>query len=754
MRLLPKIKFQVKLFLSNIFLTALACFALGFTVSKISSEIYLKMFLEDKKNLMLNITELIDGDLHSKFNTTDSSLDPRYERLIKYFVELSKREKFITWIYSLNYNIKTNDFTYAIDPSITYYDTIWVESNVFGIEVYRNTENKLIVKWNDLEFDSDFDITFLDYTSNVKIEQGDFGKIYINGNLILTVMNNKTLTGEINGNLIDENNVNLLYEKYLEEKIPYIRYTYSKKGEASSIPGTPWEETVEFKNLAVKVVKTCNHYFPDKPNPIIYGNYYNMIAPIKNLDGACSGVVIFAFSDRVLNIFKTSLQGVIFEISLLTVIISISISYLLSRSFSKNINQTLDVVNKISGGDLSIRIKLNTNDEFGDLANKFNSMVDSLQNSMTTTKILNKELKEAIQKEEELSASLEKKVIERTAAQEQAYKELKASQNQLIQSEKMAALGQLIAGIAHEINTPIGAIKANAGNINNSIKDITHITPLLMKSLDDNIISKIINIIENTGTNKEIFSTKEERKIKKELIEKFNKNGIQNSEDICQYLVDIKIVNLSEEDIMIFNHPRSADIIKYIYNMGGLKIKTKNIETSVDKTSKIVYALKSYSHKDHAGNKQKANIINGIETVLIIYQNYLKQGIDIIKDYEDIPEVLCYLDELNQVWTNLIHNSIQAMKNKGTIWINVCKKFMNEDNTSEAISITIRDNGSGIPDDILDKIFEPFFTTKNAGEGSGLGLHICKQIIDKHNGKILVKTGKDGTAVEIMIPIV
>ncbi len=751
MRILPRIKFQVKLFLSNIFLTALACFALGFTLSKISSEIYLQMFLEDKKNLMLNITELIDGDLHSKFNTPKSSSDPRYEKLINYFVELSKREKFITWIYSLNYNKKSRDFTYAIDPSITYYDTIWVESNFFGMEVYRDSNNRLIAKWNDLEFDSDFDIIFLDFISKVKIEQGNLGKIYINGYLILTVLSETPLTGEINGNIIDENNFNLLYEKNFEEKIPYIRYTYSKKGEASSIPGTPWEETVKFKNLATNVVETCIHYYPEEPNPIIYGNYYNMIAPIKNIDGTCSGVVIFAFSDRVLNIFKSSLQGVIFEISLITVIFSIIISYLLSRSFSKNINQTLEVVNKISEGDLSIRIKLDTNDEFGDLANKFNTMVDSLQNSMITTEVLNKELRVAIQKEEELSASLEKKVIERTAAQEQAYRELKASQNQLIQSEKMAALGQLIAGIAHEINTPIGAIKANAGNIFISIKDIINLTPSLIKSLDDSTLDKIINIIENIGTNKDIFSTKEERKIKKELIEKFTKYEIDNADFICQYLVDIKVVDLNKDDIMLFKHPKSMDIIKYIYNMGGLKIKTKNIETSVDKTSKIVYALKSYSHKDHAGNMQKANIINGIETVLIIYQNYLKQGIEIIKDYEDVPEILCYLDELNQVWTNLIHNSIQAMKNKGTIWINVCKKL--SDQNMEEISITFRDNGSGIPDHAIEKIFEPFFTTKNAGEGSGLGLHICKQIIDKHNGKILVNTSKEGTAFEIILPI-
>jgi signal transduction histidine kinase len=438
------------------------------------------------------------------------------------------------------------------------------------------------------------------------------------------------------------------------------------------------------------------------------------------------------------NLFR-KLRIVIVVVIILSIFLSFLAGYIISIYFNKPISALIKGVDSVSKENYDYHVDIKSKDELGLLANTFNLMVDSV-----------KEMKSRLQ---DYTESLEEKVEKRTIELKQSYKELKASQNQLIQSEKMAALGQLIAGIAHEINTPIGAIKANAGNINNSIKDITQITPNLMKSLDDNIINKIINLIDNTGTNKEIFTTKEERKIKKELIEKFNKNGIENSDDICQYLIDIKIVDLSIEDIMIFKHPKSSDIIKYIYNMGGLKIKTKNIETSVDKTSKIVYALKSYSHKDHAGNKQKANIINGIETVLIIYQNYLKQGIDIVKDYEDIPEILCYLDELNQVWTNLIHNSIQAMNNKGIIWINVCKKFMNENTSSEAISITIRDNGSGIPEDILDKIFEPFFTTKNAGEGSGLGLHICKQIIDKHNGIILVRTGKDGTAIEIMIPI-
>ena len=130
------------------------------------------------------------------------------------------------------------------------------------------------------------------------------------------------------------------------------------------------------------------------------------------------------------------------------------------------------------------------------------------------------------------------------------------------------------------------------------------------------------------------------------------------------------------------------------------------------------------------------------------YQNYLKQGIEIIKDYEDVPEILCYLDELNQVWTNLIHNSIQAMNGVGKITIEI--KLIENEN----LLISIEDNGPGIPPQIKDKIFEPFFTTKPRGEGSGLGLHIIKKILEKHNAQLQLETEPGKTKFEVKIPII
>ena len=129
------------------------------------------------------------------------------------------------------------------------------------------------------------------------------------------------------------------------------------------------------------------------------------------------------------------------------------------------------------------------------------------------------------------------------------------------------------------------------------------------------------------------------------------------------------------------------------------------------------------------------------------FYGFTNQGIHVVRDYQEIPTVLCYIDEINQVWTNIIFNAIQVMKNHGTLTITVKKIDFN------SIAISIGDTGSGVPPEILPNIFDPFYTTKVAGEGSGLGLHICKQIIEKHNGTISVKSIPGSTIFTVTLPI-
>jgi len=131
--------------------------------------------------------------------------------------------------------------------------------------------------------------------------------------------------------------------------------------------------------------------------------------------------------------------------------------------------------------------------------------------------------------------------------------------------------------------------------------------------------------------------------------------------------------------------------------------------------------------------------------VLTLCQNQLKKGIEVVKNYEDIPDILCYPDELNQVWTNLIYNAIHAMDGSGRLGIDIAGQ-------GSDIAVRITDSGHGIPEAIRERIFEPFFTTKPAGEGSGLGLDLVRKIIDRHQGRIEVESQPGKTTFSVFLP--
>ncbi|MGC1246987.1 MAG: HAMP domain-containing sensor histidine kinase, partial [Spirulinaceae cyanobacterium] len=162
--------------------------------------------------------------------------------------------------------------------------------------------------------------------------------------------------------------------------------------------------------------------------------------------------------------------------------------------------------------------------------------------------------------------------------------------------------------------------------------------------------------------------------------------------------------------------------------------------------SKIVFALKSYARYDSSGEKQVSDITDGLETVLELYRNYFKKGVEVIRNYQSVPPISCYGDELVQVWTNLIHNAIQAMDGKGKLEIGVAQQ-------QENVVVEITDSGAGIPPEVAEKIFDPFFTTKPAGEGSGLGLDIVRKIITKHQGNITFESIPGKTTFKVTLPI-
>ncbi|MEZ2300922.1 MAG: ATP-binding protein [Microcoleus sp.] len=332
----------------------------------------------------------------------------------------------------------------------------------------------------------------------------------------------------------------------------------------------------------------------------------------------------------------------------------------------------------------------------------------------------------------EYNHTLEIQVAQRTQELSEALNYLQATQNELIQSEKMAALGQLVAGVAHELNTPLGAIRSSAGNMTKFLGQTLSNLPSLFQSLSS-AEAEMFFLLLNKSLEKDMSLTaKEERKLKRSLISELEDQDIDDADDIADTLVDMGIYE-AEEFLSLLQNSDRHSILEMAYKLSEIQRGTQTINTATDRASKVVFALKNYARYDSSEAMIQSDIVDGIETVLTLYQNNIKHGVEVLRNFQKIEPILCYADQLNQVWTNLIHNALQAMNNKGTLTIDILQD-------GNYVKVAVTDSGQGIPAEVIPRIFEPFFTTKPPGEGSGLGLDIVKKIIEKHHGKIEVES--------------
>jgi two-component system, NtrC family, sensor kinase len=342
--------------------------------------------------------------------------------------------------------------------------------------------------------------------------------------------------------------------------------------------------------------------------------------------------------------------------------------------------------------------------------------------------------------------SLQQSLQEKNQDLATAIYQLQATQEHLIQSEKMAALGQLIAGIAHEINTPLGIIGSSIDNISNFWDENLEKMPQFFQQLSEESQACFLALLHRSTNHETLFTSREKRKIKQQLRNELMAGGIENAEEIADSLVDMEIYDRIEELLPFFKLPDWEVVFNTAYQFASFKKSISLIQRATAKSGKVVFALKSYAHFDSKQEKVQANLHDGIEMVLTLYQNQLKHGIEVVKNYGDLPKIMCYPDDLNQVWTNLIHNALQAMDYKGILTIETKQQ-------ESDLVLKFTDDGKGIPPEVIPKIFHPFFTTKSAGEGSGLGLDIVRKIVDKHEGTIAVESVPGQTSFTVSLPI-
>ena len=328
-----------------------------------------------------------------------------------------------------------------------------------------------------------------------------------------------------------------------------------------------------------------------------------------------------------------------------------------------------------------------------------------------------------------------------------ALQDLKMTQGELIQSAKMAALGQLVAGVAHEVNTPLGAISSSVENIDDFFTNNLEKLPRFFQTLSPERYCDLLELLQKSSQQSTTLSVKEKRQFKRGLIRQLEEQNIENAVTIADTLVDLGVYDNISPFLPLLQDPDSSNILNKAYQIASLQKSTQTIKIATQRAAKVVFALKNYARYDSTGEKMLTKLTDGIETVLTLYQNQMKQGVEVIKKYQDnLPAILCYPDELNQVWTNLIHNGLQAMELRGVLTIDA-----RQDNGRLQVRVT--DSGKGIPPEVMPKIFQPFFTTKPPGEGNGLGLDIVKKIIDKHEGEIEVASIPGKTTFTVSIPM-
>ncbi len=373
------------------------------------------------------------------------------------------------------------------------------------------------------------------------------------------------------------------------------------------------------------------------------------------------------------------IQSTLFLIALVTLLLLVPIAFISfysSKRFLKPIIDLQQTAEEIAdSGDLSLRINVNSKDEIGRLASILNKMTHNLKEAFEKNKKSNDEL-------QTLTETLEIRVQERTKELSQTLEKLKSAQSQLVQSEKMSSLGQLVAGIAHELNNPISSVYVN--------------TPILKQYIDDLI--EIIDYIGQADCNKE--------KLLAQLAE-----------------IDYEFIK--------------SDIFELLNAQ----------EDAAKRIRDIVLSLRTFSRLDEAEIKA-IDLNQGIDNTINILRHEIKHRIEIHKDYQLQKPVECFPGEINQVILNILANAAQAIGGEGNIWISTC---LTDDNMAK---ITIRDDGAGLPQSIIDKIFDPFFTTKPVGVGTGLGLSISYGIIEKHQGRIKAENvSPHGAQFTIEIPI-
>jgi signal transduction histidine kinase len=316
--------------------------------------------------------------------------------------------------------------------------------------------------------------------------------------------------------------------------------------------------------------------------------------------------------------------------------------------------------------------------------------------------------------------------------------------------EKLAALGKLSAGLAHELNNPAAAARRAAESLRESMGELRRINSTLdaqaLSGEERALLASLEqNLVERLGS-APVLDSLEQSDLEEELASWLGQRDIRNASRIASGLIEAGVDCDALEKLgdRFRGEALSLVLARVVASVGAERL-TREIEASTGRISELVRAIKEYSYMDQAP-EQEVDVHRGIESTLTMLGFRLKQGVEVKRDYDPaLPRVFAHGSELNQVWTNLIDNAVDAMGGQGKLLIRTSREL-------DSVLVEIIDNGPGIPEAVRPHIFEPFYTTKGVGEGTGVGLDMVYRIVRAHQGEVSFDSEPGRTSFRVRLP--